>query len=666
MSGTTGRGAQVVFTNTSAQRASRGGYGRTMQENMARKASLEADGTASDGSTVDGSTLSGLHAEDVIYGRYYGDDQWMNGPLTMLADPVNPMHVATKQYVDARVGGGPFLPLTGGTVTGPLLYTATGGTVSRSAQDRAGGFLTVEDFGAKGDGITDDSAAFNAFASYVRSSTAYQPQRTLMLSANKTYLILNPINFNSFGYYRVTINGNGSTIIAAVGGTKAAISAMASCIAFKDLRVHAQGPVLYGIQIGIVDATFTGDLACLMDSVTIIGTFVNACLYNRGAEDSAFRDCHFENTTTTGTSYAAIMDGCVHWAIDQTTITDSLFNGSNQNISFNAQTTLNGILISRADAGAGAAVWMGGGCNRHNYIASYAQVTAANPIVVYYAPNATMALTGLTWDVHGEVAPTCQFFITGPYATPVIGELVFYDHYNQVVVNGSVFKLDATITSCTLRNLDYRAPLNQNSNVTLFDQPAKYTVTGKAEVPTAAAFNSPASFNGLLLSGAPQVVSGMFGNTTVNGTLTATGVASFNSGAAIVGTGTGPASSVYLLSAAANQRTIGIFTGNAGAGGQRWMFGGNSSAEGGGNAGSDFFIQAFSDAGASLGLPLQIARSTQQTLISSLRITGTVGFNNTAPVAKPTVSGAKGSNAALASLLTALAAYGLVTDSTTA
>ena len=122
MSGTTGRGAQVVFTNTSAQRASRGGYGRTMQENMARKASLEADGTASDGSTVDGSTLTGLHAEDVIYGRYYGDDQWMNGPLTMLADPVNPMHVATKQYVDARVGGGPFLPLTGGTVSGPTTF----------------------------------------------------------------------------------------------------------------------------------------------------------------------------------------------------------------------------------------------------------------------------------------------------------------------------------------------------------------------------------------------------------------------------------------------------------------------------------------------------------------------------------------------------------------
>lgn len=49
-----------------------------------------------------------------------------------------------------------------------------------------------------------------------------------------------------------------------------------------------------------------------------------------------------------------------------------------------------------------------------------------------------------------------------------------------------------------------------------------------------------------------------------------------------------------------------------------------------------------------------------------LGITATgMGFNGTAPVAKPTVTGAKGGNAALASLLTALASYGLITDSST-
>lgn len=43
-----------------------------------------------------------------------------------------------------------------------------------------------------------------------------------------------------------------------------------------------------------------------------------------------------------------------------------------------------------------------------------------------------------------------------------------------------------------------------------------------------------------------------------------------------------------------------------------------------------------------------------------------VGFYGGAGVAKPTVSGAKGSNAALASLLTALASQGLITDSSSA
>jgi hypothetical protein len=43
-----------------------------------------------------------------------------------------------------------------------------------------------------------------------------------------------------------------------------------------------------------------------------------------------------------------------------------------------------------------------------------------------------------------------------------------------------------------------------------------------------------------------------------------------------------------------------------------------------------------------------------------------VGFYNTAPVTKPAVTGSRGGNAALASLLTALAGLGLVTDSTSA
>jgi hypothetical protein len=47
-------------------------------------------------------------------------------------------------------------------------------------------------------------------------------------------------------------------------------------------------------------------------------------------------------------------------------------------------------------------------------------------------------------------------------------------------------------------------------------------------------------------------------------------------------------------------------------------------------------------------------------------LAGYIGFYGATPVAKPTVSGAKGSNAALGSLMTALSTLGLVTDSTSA
>ena len=45
----------------------------------------------------------------------------MTGPITLAADPTAVKHAATKQYVDARVGGVGFLPLTGGTLTGALV-----------------------------------------------------------------------------------------------------------------------------------------------------------------------------------------------------------------------------------------------------------------------------------------------------------------------------------------------------------------------------------------------------------------------------------------------------------------------------------------------------------------------------------------------------------------
>jgi hypothetical protein len=59
--------------------------------------------------------------------------------------------------------------------------------------------------------------------------------------------------------------------------------------------------------------------------------------------------------------------------------------------------------------------------------------------------------------------------------------------------------------------------------------------------------------------------------------------------------------------------------------------------------------------------------NTQTVIGTELYHTGSkAGFYNTTPISKPTVTGSRGGNAAVASLLTGLAALGLVTDSSSA
>lgn len=54
------------------------------------------------------------------------------------------------------------------------------------------------------------------------------------------------------------------------------------------------------------------------------------------------------------------------------------------------------------------------------------------------------------------------------------------------------------------------------------------------------------------------------------------------------------------------------------------------------------------------------------TVLGAFETEGNLGFYGTTPIAKPTVTGSRGGNAALASLLTALASLGLIVDNTTA
>lgn len=112
------------------------------------------------------------------------------------------------------------------------------------------------------------------------------------------------------------------------------------------------------------------------------------------------------------------------------------------------------------------------------------------------------------------------------------------------------------------------------------------------------------------------------------------------------------------LTNATNPKIV-VSDSDAGSDGKRWaMRNGNGSLT----------IVAETDAGVPTTNLLLATRSgttiaSATIAATSISLSGQCGFQGTSPIAKPTVTGSRGANAALASLLTALANYGLITDS---
>jgi hypothetical protein len=72
------------------------------------------------------------------------------------------------------------------TVTDVTTVTATGSTTARSLADRAADAVNVKDFGAVGDGVTDDTAAFNA--AIATGDPVYIPTGNYRLNGSVTSL----------------------------------------------------------------------------------------------------------------------------------------------------------------------------------------------------------------------------------------------------------------------------------------------------------------------------------------------------------------------------------------------------------------------------------------------------------------------------------------------
>jgi hypothetical protein len=172
-------------------------------------------------------------------------------------------------------------------------------------------------------------------------------------------------------------------------------------------------------------------------------------------------------------------------------------------------------------------------------------------------------------------------------------------------------------------------------------------------------------------------LSGSYPNPSLVGVPVASSTMPTMDGTAVVGTGTTWARADHAHPSDTSRAPLAspTFTGTVTAAGSRLISqgaGGNPSVaayDTSDSAGRGFWVDGGQNMGFgpvnSAGVPT--AQQFAITAAGGIQVqTGIGAFNATPPTTKPTVTGAKGSNAALASLLTALVAYGFITDSTTA
>jgi hypothetical protein len=577
-----------------------------------------------------------------------------SGQLFVQYDDGSSVQWVSANSIDASTLEGSFLPITGGTMQGPLNYTATGGTVSRSAQDRAAEVFNVKDHGVKMDGVTDDFAALQAvvtLAAAVAGSVLYFPPSAHPLLLSQAIAIASGQTWRAHP---------GSVTIAPTSGNVAT-------------------PLLWGVNTGgnvtIHGLTFdgigqdfanTGPLAqayhtngLTLDQVTFQnsrGTAFNGS----GVNDLIVRGCRFVNIGN-------------HWKTTNNPVdtAQALNNTVGDGVTWGLRTRVEGCLFS--DCGSDS-LNLGG----------LQHVQVINNI---FTRNIT------TWTI----MPSSAYFagIYALYCTDVVisGNLVVGMSGNGIDCPGVV---DATISNNAVRgsgqggiglfgspSMPEYLPVRNTRNVTVIgnviENNGRWTGSpGRSGIDLSIGDNVRISNN--IITDTQTTPTQQYGVKYFGTTPSAVWVDPSNY---LDGNVVAPLSGLFLAGLKMDDATGQLYTaanmavgGGLNVNGVLSCFGGANFSSAGASSVTDLSkhlalygnVVGFNITAARLNYVVPSGNAHMFVVNGADRfaITGTgFGFNGTAAIVKPTVTGSKGSNTALASLLTALSAYGLVTDSST-
>lgn len=132
---------QADSMETAVEQATTAAQAATQAAQAATEAAQDAADKAQDAETT-ANNIAGSLA-----GKVNKTGDTMTGPLVLPGDPTEDNQAATKKYVDEHSGGGKYLPLTGGTLTGMLSFGRSNNGISGNVSADASLSVTTQPTG---------------------------------------------------------------------------------------------------------------------------------------------------------------------------------------------------------------------------------------------------------------------------------------------------------------------------------------------------------------------------------------------------------------------------------------------------------------------------------------------------------------------------------------
>lgn len=373
-----------------------------------------------------------------------------------------------------------------------------------------GGGLTtinIKDYCGLPTGGGDASACINQAFSQLRVAQNGVGEIAFPPSTNgAAYVVQSPINCTGLTTGKAVIRGSGAWIAGQTTGLPVFDCLGSKNLIIRDLYIYgnvaANAPNI-GIQIGRnAPAASQSAGAHTIINLTTYGQFTLAGVLNEAAEETTFITPYIANFDQGANAHAYIVDGTNHWNVASSFVAVTLPLDT-------AQSNVGGTLIGGSVAMGGASplgtpLWFSNAAG-HHLLHTFTTNNVSNGtgtqslVTLWSNGTANEVLKDLRFDFHGETNPASVFLLSGANTAPTINGLVYRDELNQAT--GSVFKLDAGVTSATINDADVHIPQFVNA-INLWDTAANYTVAGDFFLPAGStAMGTPAALTGRVCLG---------------------------------------------------------------------------------------------------------------------------------------------------------------------